>query len=495
MEQPFQAAGRHENLPHGIISAVVRILMSKPIVAIVGRPNVGKSTLFNRIIGRKLAVVHDQPGTTRDRLHADAEWGGISFTVVDTGGIEILPDTVLAGRRPPPERVLAQDSAPFIPLMRAQAEQAIRDADAIIFVTDAAEGPTGGDEEVAEILRRARCPIFLAANKADNPRLRREALEFYALGLGTVYPISALHGVGVADLLDDLVEALPHLAPEGEEEEGVKLAIVGRPNVGKSSLLNRLLGEERAIVSPVPGTTRDAIDTRLEWKTESGSIPLTLIDTAGIRRRGRIEPGVERYSVLRALRAIQRADVALLLLDGVEGITAQDAHVAGFILDEWVSVVVLVNKWDAVKKDAQTMAEYTRLVRETLRFLDYVPVLFISALTGQNVERVIPTALTVHEARFRRIPTSELNDLVQNAVAHHAPPSKQGKKLKIYYVSQPGVAPPTFVFHVNDPELVHFSYERYLENRLREAYPFPGTPLRLIFRGRDRDESSPRPAR
>ncbi|MCX7682903.1 MAG: ribosome biogenesis GTPase Der [Anaerolineae bacterium] len=462
--------------------------MTKPIVAIVGRPNVGKSTLFNRIIGRKLAVVHDEPGTTRDRLHADAEWKNVSFTVVDTGGIEVLPDTVLAGRRPAPERVLAQDSAPFIPLMRAQAEQAIRDADAIIFVTDAAEGPTAGDEEVAEILRHARCPIFLAANKADNPRLRLAAQEFYALGLGTVYPISALHGVGVADLLDDLVEALPPWSQEEEEEAGVKLAIVGRPNVGKSSLLNRLLGEERAIVSPIPGTTRDAIDTKLEWTTESGSIPLTLIDTAGIRRRGRIEPGVERYSVLRALRAIQRADVALLLLDGVEGVTAQDAHVAGFILDEWVSVVVLVNKWDAVQKDAQTMAEYTRLVRETLRFLDYVPVLFISALTGQNVNRVIPTALTVHEARFRRIPTSELNDLVQSAVAHHAPPSKQGKRLKIYYVSQPEVAPPTFVFHVNDPELVHFSYERYLENRLREAYPFPGTPLRLIFRGRSKED-------
>ncbi len=461
--------------------------MSKPIVAIVGRPNVGKSTLFNRLIGRRLAVVHDQPGTTRDRLHADAEWGDVQFTVVDTGGIEILPDSVVEGRRPAPERVLAQDSAPFIPLMRAQAEQAIRDADAIIFVTDAADGLTGGDEEVADILRQARCPIFLAANKADNPRLRRDALEFYNLGLGNVYPISALHGIGVADLLDDLIEVLPRWSPEEEEKQGVKLAIVGRPNVGKSSLLNRLLGEDRAIVSPVPGTTRDAIDTYLEWKTESGSIPITLIDTAGIRRRGRIEPGVERYSVLRALRAIQRADVALLLLDGVEGVTAQDAHVAGFILDEWASVVVLVNKWDAVEKDARTVAEYTRLIRETLRFLDYVPVLFISALTGQNVERVIPTALAVHEARFRRVPTSELNDLIQGAVARHAPPSKRGKRLKIYYVSQPGVAPPTFLFHVNDPELVHFSYERYLENRLREAYAFPGTPLRLIFRGRERE--------
>lgn len=455
--------------------------MSRPIVALVGRPNVGKSTLFNRITGRRLAVVHDRPGTTRDRLHAPAEWSGVFFTVVDTGGIEVLPETVVAGRRPGPQRVLAQDSAPFIPLMRAQAEQAIREADAIVFVTDAASGLTAGDEEVAEILRRACCPVFLAANKADNPRLRQAALEFYALGLETVYPVSALHGIGVADLLDDVVEALPPSELE-VEDESVKLAIVGRPNVGKSSLLNKLLGEERTIVSPVPGTTRDAVDTYLEWK---GTL-VTLIDTAGIRRQGKIDRGVERYSVLRALRAIQRADVALLVIDGVEGVTAQDAHVAGLVLDEWASVVVLINKWDAVEKDSQTMEEYTRWVRGALRFLDYVPVIFISALTGQRVHRVLTTALDVHQARFRRIPTGELNRLVQDALDRHAPPSKRGKRLKIYYVSQPGVDPPTFVFHVNDHELVHFSYERYLENQLREAYEFPGTPLRLLFRRRRR---------
>ena len=452
-----------------------------PIVALVGRPNVGKSTLFNRIVGQRLAVVHDQPGTTRDRLVAPAEWNGIAFTVVDTGGIEILSDAVAAGRRPGPERVLAQDSAPFIPLMRAQAEQAIYEADAIIFLTDAAGGLTAGDREVADILRRARCPVFLAANKADNPGLRQSALEFYGLGLGTVYPISALHGTDVADLLDDVVEALPPSEPEAEDES-IKLAIVGRPNVGKSSLLNKLLGEERAIVSPVPGTTRDAIDTYLEWE----GTPITLIDTAGIRRRGKIGRDVERYSVLRALKAIQRADVALLVIDGVEGVTAQDAHVASFILDEWASVVVLINKWDAVEKDTHTVAEYTRWVRETLRFLDYVPVLFISALTGQRVHKIVPAALAVQEARFRRISTGDLNRLVQNALARHAPPSKRGKRLKIYYVSQPGVDPPAFVFHVNDPDLVHFSYKRYLENRLREACEFPGTPLRLIFRRRER---------
>jgi GTP-binding protein len=459
--------------------------MSLPMVALVGQPNVGKSTLFNRIAGRRLAVVHDQPGTTRDRLHATAEWNGVLFTVVDTGGIEILPETVMAGRRTGPERVLTQDSAPYIPLMRGQAEQAISEADAVIFITDAANGLTGGDDEVADILRRARCPVFVAANKADNARLRQDALEFYALGLGTVYPVSALHGTGVADLLDDVVETLtPSEEPEAEDET-IKLAIVGRPNVGKSSLLNKLLGEQRAIVSPIPGTTRDAIDTYLEWEGN----PVTLIDTAGIRRRGKIGREVERFSVLRALRAIQRADVALLVIDGIEGVTAQDTHVASFILDEWASVVVLINKWDAVEKDTHTMVEYTRWVREALRFLDYVPVLFISALTGQRVHKIVPTALAVHEARFQRISTGELNRLVQDALARHAPPSKQGRRLKIYYASQPGVDPPTFVFHVNDPDLVHFSYERYLENQLREAYEFPGTPLRLFFRQREHRES------
>lgn len=456
--------------------------MSRPIVALVGRPNVGKSTLFNRIVGQRLAVVHDQPGTTRDRLHAPAEWNGISFTVVDTGGIEILPETVVSGRRPGPERVLAQDSAPFIPLMRAQAEQAIQAADVIIFLTDAVSGMTAADGDVADILRRSCCPVFLAANKADNARLRQAALECYALGLGEVYPISALHSTGVADLLDDVVEVLPSPEPEDEagQDSAVKLAIVGRPNVGKSSLLNRLLGEERAIVSPIPGTTRDAIDTYLEWE----GTPITLIDTAGIRRRGKVERGVEQYSVLRALRAIQRADVALLMIDGVEGVTAQDTHVASYILDEWASVIVLVNKWDAVEKDSYTVVEYTAWVREAFRFLDYVSVFFISALTGKRVHKIIPAALTVREARFRRIPTGELNRLVQDALDRHAPPSKRGKRLKIYYASQPRVDPPTFVFHVNDSDLVHFGYERYLENRLREAYEFPGTPLRLLFRRR-----------
>jgi GTP-binding protein len=321
-------------------------------------------------------------------------------------------------------------------------------------------------------------------------------MEFYSLGLGEIYAISALHGLGVADLLDEVVEALRERGQEGEfvpaepesGEERVELAIVGRPNVGKSSLLNRLLGEERVIVSSVPGTTRDAVDTFLEWE----GTPLTLVDTAGIRRRGKVAQGVEYYSVLRALRALRRADVALLVIDGWEGVRAQDTHIAGAILEEWTSVVVLINKWDLVEKDSDTMREYTTWVREALRFLDYVPVLFISALTGRGVHRVLPGAIDVWRGRFHRIPTSELNRIVQDALVRHAPPSKRGRRLRIYYASQPEVDPPTFVFHVNDPSLVHFSYERYLENRLREAHEFPGTPIRLLFRPRKRRGLEPR---
>jgi GTP-binding protein len=455
--------------------------MSRPIVALVGRPNVGKSTLFNRIVGRRIAVVHDKPGTTRDRLHATAEWNGVEFTVVDTGGIEVLPETIMSGRRPEPERIAMQDSAPYLPLIRAQTEQAIQEASAVILLTDAMDGPTVGDKEVAEIVRRSRCPVFVAANKADNPALREDALEFYSLGLtDRVYAISSLHGTDVADLLDDVVAALPVTAA-ADESPGVKIAIVGRPNVGKSSLLNALLGRQRAIVSPVAGTTRDAIDSYLDCDGE----PVTLIDTAGIRRRGKIDQGVEQYSVIRALKAIQRADVVLLMIDGVEGVTSQDTHVASLILDEMASVIVLVNKWDAVEdKDSYTMVEYTRWVRERLKFLDYVPVLFISALTGKRVHKALPAALDVYRARFERIPTAELNRLIRRALDRHAPPSKRGKRAKIYYATQASVDPPTFVMYVNDPSLLHFSYERYLENVLREAISFTGTPIRLQFRRR-----------
>jgi GTP-binding protein len=454
--------------------------MSKPLVAIVGRPNVGKSTLFNRLAGELLAVVDDTPGTTRDRLVAEAEWNGVTFDIVDTGGIEPLP------RRAKDEDPLAVDSAQFIPQIRAQAEMAIAEADAVILMTESAPGVTAADREVAQILRRfqvkrddgtMRPPVLLAVNKAENSLRREEAVEFYELGMGDPIPISAKHGTGTGDLLDALVAALPP-STEAEAAEAVKVAIVGRPNVGKSSLLNRLLGEERAIVSPIPGTTRDALDTPMTYN----GLPVILIDTAGIRRRGHIEAGVEHWSVLRALKAIARADVALLVVDATEPFTAQDAHVAGFILDEMKSVVVVVNKWDAIAKDTYTIESYTEKLRAELHFLDYVPVLFVSAKTGQRCPQILPTALRVHEERLVRIPTSALNRIVREAVAANPPKSKSVRQLKIAYAAQVRTAPPTFLFHVNDPGLVHFSYKRYLENRLRAEYGFLGTPLRLSFR-------------
>ncbi len=448
--------------------------MTKPIVAIVGRPNVGKSTLFNRLIGQPLSIVEDVPGTTRDRLYADTEWNGVPFTLVDTGGIEALETRDRPGAKK--QAPLSVSSPMYLEQIRRQAEIAIAEADVIIFMVDVKEGLTAGDEDVVEVLRRSDKPVLLVANKADNPQRRQMALEFYALGLGDPYPISALHGTGTGDLLDQVVSSFP--PQEEEETEAIKIAIVGRPNVGKSSLLNALLGQERAIVSHIPGTTRDAIDTFLLWE----ETPITLIDTAGIRRRGRIAPGVEKYSVLRALRAIQRADVVLLLIDATEMVTAQDAHIAGYILEESKSVVVIVNKWDLVTKDTYSMNEYTKRIRIDLKFLDYVPVLFISALTRQRVNKVIPLALRVQKERLIRIPTAELNRIVQQATARHAPPSKWGKRLKFYYATQAATDPPTFVFFVNDTRLVHFSYERYIENKLRERYGFMGTPLRLGFK-------------
>src|SRR5512136_147706 len=459
--------------------------MTKPLVALVGRPNVGKSTLFNRLAGERLAVVDDTPGTTRDRIEAESEWNGRAFTLVDTGGIEVLPERIEKGKRPLTEHTpLSVASAEFVPQIREQAEMAIQAADAIVLVVDATSGITAADEQVTEILRRTSKPVLIAANKADSARRREDAFEFYGLGLGEVFAISALHGQGTGDLLDALVTSVPPQEQEAEDDS-VKVAIVGRPNVGKSSLLNAILGKERAIVSPIPGTTRDAIDTRIMWET----MPVTLIDTAGIRRRGHIEVGVEKYSVLRALKAIQRADVALLLIDAPEGITAQDTHVAGFILEEMKSTVIVVNKWDAVPdKTSHTMDAYTAHVRSALNFMDYVPVLFISAKNGTRVDQVLPTALRVQEERLIRIPTGELNRIIRGAMEKQSPPTKAGKRLNIYYATQPRTDPPTFVFHVNDTKLVHFSYERYLENQLRAAYGFIGTPLRFSFRERKREE-------
>ncbi|MBN1247479.1 MAG: ribosome biogenesis GTPase Der [Anaerolineae bacterium] len=456
--------------------------MPKPLVAIVGRPNVGKSTLFNRIVGERRAVVSEVPGTTRDRIVAETEWNGREFLIVDTGGIEIRPPTVEAGRRTLEGAPLLEDSEAFIPLIRAQAEMAIEEADLILFLVDARSGMTTADMEVADLLRRSRKPTLVVANKAESQARELDALEFYELGMGEVYAVSAIHGTGVGDLLDVIVEQLPDVSePERPQDETVRIAIIGRPNVGKSSLLNQLLGHERAIVSPVAGTTRDAVDTELVWEGQR----ITLIDTAGIRRRGRIETGVEKYSVLRAARALDRAELALVLIDATEGVAAQDTHIAGMTVDAGVSVIVLVNKWDAVKPEMrQLRPDMEAHLREELQFLNYIPVLFISALTGLNVHHILPTAKEVVEARYQRLPTGPLNDAIQSALLEHAPPSKGGRRLTVFYVSQADAVPPTFTFYVNDPNLVHFSYQRYLENCIRNIYPFAGTPIRLSFRGR-----------
>lgn len=448
----------------------------KPIIALVGRPNVGKSTLFNRLIGENRAIVSPVPGTTRDRLYEDCIWNGVTFTLVDTGGMDILADHRIESGEP--ADVLAAGSRHFIREIRAQAEVAIREADVVVFLVDVQAGQTAADEEVAAVLRRANKPVIVAANKADNLDLWSVANEFYALGVGPVFPVSAINGRGSGDLLDEIVASIPEERLEEEETEAVRIAIVGRPNVGKSSLLNQLLREERAIVSPIPGTTRDAIDTLMEWEGQE----IVLIDTAGIRRRGKVEQGLEYYSVLRALRAISRADVALLLIDATQGVTEQDAHIAGYILEERKSVVVIVNKWDALEKDAHTMNAYTEHVRQELKFLSYVPVLFISALTGQRVDQVLPTALEVEAQRYVRLTTNQLNKLVQDAMFQHSPPSVQGRRLRIYFATQDKRSPPTFVFFVNDPKLVHFGYRRYLENSIRQVCAFKGTPIRLVFR-------------
>ena len=449
----------------------------KALVALVGRPNVGKSTLFNRILGQRLAVVSEVPGTTRDRLYAEAEWAGVSFLLVDTGGLEVTE-----GRHTQP---LSEDSEQFLPLIRQQANIAIQDADVVVQVVDGQSGITAADQEVADILRRSQKPIIVAANKLESSRLRDGAYEFYELALGEVFPISALHGTGTGDLLDAIVESIP-VSDIEEEDDSIKVAILGRPNVGKSSLLNKLIGEERAIVSPIPGTTRDAIDTKLNWEGHD----FTLIDTAGIRRRGKIDPGVEKFSVLRAIKALQRADVALLLIDAAEGITTQDTHIAGMLIKEYASVIVLVNKWDTVDRDTYTIHIYSDEIRQALNFLPFVPLLFISAKTGQRVNKIMDLLIEVFEARFRRISTGQLNRLMRNAISRHPPPQKGGKRVKFAYVTQATVDPPTFVFFVNKPDWVHFTYQRYLENRIREEFPFPGTPIRLVFRARSEDRFS-----
>ena len=454
--------------------------MKKPVVALVGRPNVGKSTLFNRLVGEPMAIVDDTPGTTRDRIFGEAEWNGKKFDVIDTGGID--PSAAVAGREP-----LSIGSSEFISEIRTQATVAVQDADAVLFVVDAISGVTPADREVAQILRKMQKvvdgqptpPVFLVVNKADSAQIRQGTPEFYELGMGDPYPISAIHGTETGDLLDELVAAFPH-DEEDTDDDSVKIALVGKPNVGKSSLLNRLIGEERAIVSPIPGTTRDAVDTQFLYN----DLPITLIDTAGIRRRGKIEPGVEKYSVVRTMRALERCDVALLMIDATAGITAQDTHIAGYILENMKSTVVLVNKWDAIEKDTFTMQQYTETIQRELNFMPYVPILFISAKTGQRVEQVLPTALRVQEERLARLNTGQINRILQEAQDKHAATSRTGRALHIYYGTQVRSDPPTFLLFVNDPKLGHFTYMRYLENRIREVYPFTGTPIKLVLKAR-----------
>jgi GTP-binding protein len=452
--------------------------MSKPIVALIGRPNVGKSTLFNRIVGERLAIVDDVAGTTRDRLYGECTWNGRTFALVDTGGI----DPTHGGKAP-----LSVGSADFIEDIKTQALIAVQEADAILFVTDGESGVTEPDREVAEILRRHQKrldgglpypPILLVVNKAETTSRRAGAAEFYELGLGEPYPVSAIHGTAVGDVLDKLVGSLPDA--DKSEDESIHIAIVGKPNSGKSSLLNKLVGTERSIVSPIVGTTRDAVDTRLEVQ----GLSVTLIDTAGIRRRGKIDHGVEQYSVLRSFKAIERADVVLLMIDATSGITAQDAHIAGFILDAWKSCVVLVNKWDAIEKSSYSMDEHTLRIRSELNFMDYVPLLFISAKTGQRVDQVLPLALRVQEERLVRLTTSRINRILVKAQDQQSAPTRAGRQLKLFYGTQVRSDPPTFMLYVNDPTLLHFSYRRFLENRLREEYSFLGTPNRIVAKGR-----------
>jgi GTP-binding protein len=462
-------------------------MSSLPIVAIVGRPNVGKSTLFNRMVGQRAAIVEDTAGTTRDRVYGETDWNGRRFMMVDTGGLELEPGTSIE------ERV--QD----------QARVAIEEADVVLFVVDAAAGLAPLDYEVADRLRRAHRPTILVINKADNVRREAEGAEFYALGFDPAITISAAHGRNTGDLADLIVEHLPP-APEAPEAEAApsvsdeedlptdaeleelaaadigppRVAIVGRPNTGKSTLVNRVLGKERMIVSETPGTTRDAVDAEVTVDGE----PMVLIDTAGIRRRGSIRRGTEHYSVLRSLKAIDRADVAVVLTDAVEGFTAQDAHVVGHVLEAGKGLVLVINKWDAIEKDDKTADDWLHTLRRDAPYLQWADIVFASGLTGQRVDRILRQARRVAEERYRRVPTAEVNRVVGEAVAAHTPPVARGRRAKILYATQVAVAPPTFVIFVNDPELFHFSYRRYLENQLRDAFGFAGTPIRLRFRAR-----------
>ena len=436
--------------------------MAKPIVAIVGRPNVGKSTLFNRIVGGRVAIVEGIPGVTRDRLYQDAEWNNRWFTLVDTGGLDY------------------QDEGVIVAHIRKQAELAIAEADLVLFVVDVRAGLNGTDEDVARVLRRSEKPIILVANKVEHFDKDHELADFYRLGLGDPIPVSAAEGLNTGDLLDKIVAELPSAEEEESEDDVIKIAVIGRPNVGKSSLVNALLGEERVIVSDIPGTTRDAIDSYITRDDKKYSI----IDTAGIRRRSKIGLSTEKYSVIRALRAVDRCDIVLMLIDAVEQLTEQDKRIAGYAHEKGRGSILVVNKWDLVEKDDHTANRYTEQMRDGLGFMQYAPVMFVSALTHQRVHRVLDVVDYVSEQQNMRIATTSLNQLLRDAILHNATPQDKGRPLKIYYATQAAVKPPTFVLFVNDPGLMHFSYLRYLENQLCSAYGFEGTPIKLGMRKR-----------
>ena len=440
--------------------------MAKPIVAIVGRPNVGKSTLFNRIAEKRVSIVDDTPGVTRDRIYADAEWTGHEFALVDTGGIDF------------------NETDELLPAVRNQAKLAMEEADVILFVVDGKAGITDVDQHIVSMLRTAKKPVVVAVNKVDNLKGMTDSYEFYALGLGDPIAVSAVNALNLGDLLDAIVKELPEDVEVVDEPDTIRVAVVGRPNVGKSSLVNALLGEDRLVVSNIPGTTRDAVDTYFK----QDGITFIFIDTAGMRRRGKIDAALERYSVIRSLRAIDRADVALMLIDASEGVSEQDKKIAGYVHESGRASVLVVNKWDLLEKDGKTSLRFTEMLRKELGFMQYAPVVFLSALTKQRVNRIPELVKYVAEQHAMRVSTSVLNQVIRDAVGINPPPSDRGRKLKIYYATQASVRPPTIVIFVNDENLMHFSYLRFLENRLREAFGFEGTPLKLVVRPRQEKE-------
>ncbi len=435
--------------------------MANPTIAIVGRPNVGKSTIFNRIAGERISIVEDTPGVTRDRIYTTGEWLGREFSIIDTGGIDLGDE-------------------PFMDQIKHQAEIAIDEADVIIFVASGREGITDADELVAKILYRSNKPVILAVNKVDNPEMRNDIYEFYALGLGDPFPVSGSHGLGIGDVLDEAVKHFPNTSEE-EDEDTIKFSLIGRPNVGKSSLINAILGEDRVIVSDIEGTTRDAIDTYFE--SEEGQ-KFLMIDTAGMRKRGKVYESTEKYSVMRAMRAIERSDIVLMVLNAEEGIREQDKRVAGYAHEAGRGIIIVVNKWDTVKKDTNTMRDFEAEIRDEFQYLDYAPIIFVSALTKQRLNKLPELIETVSMNQNLRIPSALLNGVVMDAVAINPTPTDKGKRLKIFYATQVAVKPPTFVIFVNEEELMHFSYARFLENQIRKAFTFEGTPIKIIPRRR-----------